>query len=637
MNSTPSILPAPPSPPSFRLSALFKLRAASQRWPFAARAAICMGVPVLVGWAAGDITAGMTATIGAFTALYGSDRPYLNRAVYLAVIALSLAVAVTLGVGAAEIPLLVVPTVVLIAVVATFLCNALRIGPPGAYMFALACAAGTAMPIGHLTLLQIGLLIFAGGSFAWLVHMVGAFVSPRGPERAAVMAAAQAVARFAEAIGTRGEDHARHATALALHESWTALVTHQPSRPRPAGALSHLRAINRELNLIFVSVMNAAADASPSLTAVAGQARALASRAMNAGDEAEHTDPSHIPLGHHGFVESLWESLRPGSPPLLIAARVGVAAAIAGVIGAGLGLERAYWTMAAAVLMLHQGFGWTRSLQRGVERMGGTMVGLILAGTILAIHPQGLWLVVTLMLIQFTIEMTVIRNYALAVVFITAAALTIAAGGHPVPDIGHLLWVRGVDTVIGCAIGLVVLALTTPRSVAARIPQEIISTLAALKATLRLAAKGEIATAVALQARRDLQHRTIVLLQTYDAGLDTAPWHGDAADRSWPAVVATQRLVYRVLAICWSLENAGASVAPEMSRTLFGPDGEQQIDSGLTVLSDAIHGGAKPAPLPQVPEFLSTEMRNLHNSLVYSESGSIIGSSHSQPGGPRRN
>ena len=82
-----------------------------------------MGVPVLVGWGAGDITAGLMAAIGAFTSLYGSDRPYLNRAAYLAVIAVSFALAVILGVWAAEIPLLVVPTVVLISMVATFVCT----------------------------------------------------------------------------------------------------------------------------------------------------------------------------------------------------------------------------------------------------------------------------------------------------------------------------------------------------------------------------------------------------------------------------------------------------------------------------------------------------------------------------------
>jgi uncharacterized membrane protein YccC len=162
---TPSTPPVP-ALPSFRVGALFKLRPTGRRWPVAARAALCMGVPVLVGWAADDVTAGLMATISAFTALYGSNRPYLNRAIYLAVIAASFALAVALGVWAAEVPLFVVPTIVLIAIVATFLCNALQVGPPGAYMFALACAAGTAMPAAHLTPWQIGLLILAGGSFA---------------------------------------------------------------------------------------------------------------------------------------------------------------------------------------------------------------------------------------------------------------------------------------------------------------------------------------------------------------------------------------------------------------------------------------------------------------------------------------
>ncbi|MCP8894876.1 FUSC family protein [Shinella daejeonensis] len=594
---------------------MFRLRPAGRRWPFATRAALCMGVPVLAGWAASDVTAGLMATIGAFTALYGSERPYLNRAVYLAVIAISFAVAVTLGVWAAELPLMIVPTVVLISMVATFLCNALRVGPPGAYMFALACAAGTAMPVGHLTLLQIGLLVFGGGVFAWLAHMAGAFVSPRGPERAAVAAAARAVARFVETADTPGADSARHNAALAMHESWTVLVTHQPARPRPDGTLSRLRAINRELNLIFVSIINAAAG--PSLSIVAERARSLAAQAMDASADMEHTDPGHVPLGHYGFLESLKGNLRPWSPPLLVAARVGIATFIAGVIGAVLDLERAYWTMAAAVLMLHQGLDWVRSLQRGVERMSGTMVGLILAGAILAIHPEGLWLVLTLMLIQFTIEMTVIRNYALAVVFITTAALTIAAGGHPVPDVGHMLWVRGTDTFIGCVIGLAVLVMTTPRTAAVRIPQELVNTLAAVRTVLDLTAGGDVTHGAARQARRDLQHRTIVLLQAYEAAVGATPWHRDAAERAWPAVVAAQRLAYRVLATCWSLENAQAGAAPEMARTLFGPDGRENAGHALAILSRAIHAGARPAPLSPVPEFLSTEMQNLHGSLVY--------------------
>ena len=236
---------------------MFRLRDAKRRWPFAMRAALCMGIPVVAGWALGDTSAGLMATTGAFTALYGSDRPYLNRAYYLALIALAFTIAVSLGVWAQATPWMVVPAIALMAMVATFLCNALRVSPPGAYMFTLACAAGTAIHAPHLTVGHTALLVSAGGAVAWIAHMIGAFFWPRGPERKAVAASAEAVARFIEAIGTPAQDAARHNAAQSMQESWTTLVSFQPPRPRPDGTLSRLRAIGRELNQLFAEAMSA--------------------------------------------------------------------------------------------------------------------------------------------------------------------------------------------------------------------------------------------------------------------------------------------------------------------------------------------------------------------------------------------
>lgn len=608
-------LPAPPAPPSFRLSNLFSLRPAARRWPFALRAGICMAAPVLAGWLAGNIPMGMMATIGGFTALYGSGRPYVNRVRHLAVVVLAFAVTVALGVGVAESPALVVPVVVAIAMVATFLCNALRVGPPGAYMFTLACAAGTALPVGDLDPLRIGLLVLAGGAFAWLAHMVGALFAFRAPERAAVRAAATAVARFAEAAGSTREDDARHAAALAMRDSWTSLVIHQPVQPRPDGVLSHLRAINRELNLVLVDIINAPTD-DDIRTALAARAHVLEAEAAGATRRRDRTDPGHVPLGHTGLIGTLRESMKPWSPAVMAAARVGVAAALAGLIGAAFELERAYWAMAAAVLILHQGLDWMRALQRGIERMLGTMVGLILAGAILMIDLQGLWLVLAIGLVSFTIEMTVIRNYALAVVFITSAALTIAAGGYPVGDVGHLLWVRGSDTVIGCVIALAVLAATSPRVVAVRIPQELVRTLDTLQNVLGLLARGDPRSGPARLAHRDLQQRTIALLQSYDAAIGSAtPLQRDLAERSWPAVVAAQRLAYRVLATCWSLAEMEEDEAGAAIRDLLGHDGEGRVSRALVLLQEAVRDGTRPVALPLLPEFLNTEMQSLHASI----------------------
>jgi hypothetical protein len=71
---------------------------------------------------------------------------------------MAFALATCLGLWAAPDIAPVVAVVALVAMAATWIGNALRIGPHGAYMFALACAAATSMPAGHLTPLTAGLL-----------------------------------------------------------------------------------------------------------------------------------------------------------------------------------------------------------------------------------------------------------------------------------------------------------------------------------------------------------------------------------------------------------------------------------------------------------------------------------------------
>jgi uncharacterized membrane protein YccC len=608
-------LPIPPPPPrsTITLGMILQFRDAKGRWRFAARAALCMGLPVIIGWAVGDTAAGLMATTGAFTAVYGSDRPYLNRAFFLALIALSFAISVSLGVFAAQTAWLVLPFITLMAAIATFLCNALRVGPPGAYLFTLACAAGTAIHAPHLTIVHTGLLVFSGGALAWIAHMAGALIAPRGPERMAVEKSANAIAAFTEAVGTPAQDASRHSAALAMQDSWTTLVSYQPSRPRPDGTLSRLRAIGRELNLLFAEALEAT---EPMPASLAERARELGREARNPTPGTERTDPDHVPLGHHGVLASYREALRPWSPALVVTARVGVAAVIAGAIGAMLGLERAYWCIAAAVLVLHQGLDWARALQRGVERMAGTLVGLLLAGAILFFHPEGLWLAATMMALQFTIEMLVVRNYGLAVIFITAAALTIASGGHPVADVPHMLWVRGVDTIIGCIVGLIVLGLSLPRQTSSRVRAELVRTLEAIEATLSPMATGKVTTPMARRARRDLQHSAIALLQAYDRSIGSPSATGHQAEQMWPAVVTAQRLAYRVLATCWAIEDGGAQAAPEAAQALFGADGEASLRRALLALRYAIASRSRPQFPDDLPPFLAVEMQQVRDSLV---------------------
>ncbi|MET0702795.1 MAG: FUSC family protein [Mycobacterium sp.] len=544
----------PPRPPTNPVRAVFTMGPAQRRWPFGVKAGFSTAAMVTAGWTAGNVAAGLIGSIGTFTSRYGNSRPYLNRGIQLAVVALSLALAISLGVWAAPVPWAGVLVVSLVAVAAVWLCNALAVGPPGGYLFVVACAAGIGISASQLGPLRVGLLVLAGGALAWLVQMVGALVDFRGPERSAVAGTGEAVAAYIEATGTPAAGAARHRAAASLHETWSVLVNFQPVTPPPASDLNRLRAANHALHVLFADAMTAAADGEPQAPDAAAQARRLGT--MDLPPETVATrDIDRIPLGRPPLTQLLRQAVTPGSQTRHVMLRVAIAVPLAGAVAASLGVGRAYWAMAAAVLVLHQGFDWTRTLQRGAERLLGTWIGLGLAAVIILIHPQGLWLALVLALLQFTVEMLVVRNYTLATIFITAAALTISTGSRQV-DVGPLLISRGVDTAIGCAVGILVYLAVVRRQETTRLTDAIADTLDAIAVTSANLARGDAASLPARTARRDLQRAATAVVDAYDAATGGSGTRRKAAEPMWPLVEATEHLAYRVIAACWAMDRA---------------------------------------------------------------------------------
>jgi hypothetical protein len=293
--------PPPSRPASFRLRHLVRLRST----PIAGRilAAVCVAAPAAFGWSVGDVPAGLVASIGAFAALYGADRPYGNRALVLAATAAGLACAIGLGAWSQPFGRLGIATVVLVATCATFFCNALRIGPPGAYMFALAGAIGTGLPTQHLDWWHAALLVLAGGGFSTVVRVAGVLTDTRRPERTAVASAGTAVARFLKSVGGPNEDAARHAAAVSLHDTWTTLVSRQLARSADHGTLTRLRSISRELHRLFVDGINAGGRFADR-EALAARAHDLAAEARSKAAASTREEPEHLPLGKHGVAEA---------------------------------------------------------------------------------------------------------------------------------------------------------------------------------------------------------------------------------------------------------------------------------------------------------------------------------------------
>ncbi|MCH9768935.1 MAG: FUSC family protein [Actinomycetia bacterium] len=589
------------------IAGILAMRPAPRRWPLALRVSISTAIPILIGWAAGDIGAGLIASLGAFTADYGTDRPYLSRGAQSAIVAVSLAAAVTVGAWAAGTTWLAVLAVSAVAVVAVWLCSALSVGPPGAYMFVLVCAAGIGFSASHLAPIQIGLLVLAGGAVAWVAQMSAALVSPRGPETAAVAAAGEAVAGYLELAGTSEAVAARRGAAAALSRAWVALVDQQPRRAG-RGVLRRLREANHALHVLFTDTMFAVGAGGQVPSGDAATARAIGALTADPAvvpDRDFNRPPLHPPPAR----ALLAQAVRPGAHTRQVMTRVAVAVPLAGAFSALLGFSHVYWAMAAAVLMLHQGTHRRATFQRAAERLIGTSVGLGLAAVILSAHPQGLWLVLVVSLLQFAIELTIVRNYALATVFITAIALTIATGTHRV-DVLALLVDRGVQTALGCGVGIAVYLCAATRQEARRFDQAVADTLDHTVTATAFLARGDATSLAARGARRELQESVFRLNDAEEAAGSGAPRERAVAARLAPVASAAEQLGYATVTACWAAERDPASV-------FRSADADSYLLL-LTGLAQSMRTGAAPRGidrLDELPAFAAPEVAALTEAL----------------------
>jgi hypothetical protein len=132
----------------------------------------------------------------------------------------------------------------------------------------------------------------------------------------------------------------------------------------------------------------------------------------------------------------------------------GLAGTLATLAGERLGFGHNYWAMVAAVVPL-VGHTTRHRISRGVQRIIGTALGLVLLAAILVLEPAPWLTVLVIAACQFGAEMFIARQYFLAQVFVTPLALISTLLVAPVPA-GTLLRDRFLETVIGAAVGVAV-------------------------------------------------------------------------------------------------------------------------------------------------------------------------------------
>jgi hypothetical protein len=134
-----------------------------------------------------------------------------------------------------------------------------------------------------------------------------------------------------------------------------------------------------------------------------------------------------------------------------------LAVACAGLVVACAGLDHGYWALIAAAAPFSVP-GPTKRLARGLLRIGGTCAGLAVAAAVLALGLPPWAVIVAIVVAQLGAELFVLRNYGIALLFITPLAMLLGTPGSSGVDTGALLAARLFTTAIGIAVGIVVLA-----------------------------------------------------------------------------------------------------------------------------------------------------------------------------------
>ncbi len=148
-----------------------------------------------------------------------------------------------------------------------------------------------------------------------------------------------------------------------------------------------------------------------------------------------------IPQGDPNIIAIMLESA-------VIAFFIGLSYLIALLIG----LENPYWVPISCTAIL-QGATFRLVWHRQIHRIVGTAIGLVVAALMFSL-PMNIWgLVLGIFVLQFFIDLLIVRNYGLAVIFITP--LTIILAGAAMDDMvsERLVYFRLVDITLGSIIG----------------------------------------------------------------------------------------------------------------------------------------------------------------------------------------
>jgi uncharacterized membrane protein YccC len=353
-------------------------------------------------------------------------------------------------------------------------------------------------------------------------------------------------------------------------------------------------------------------DAVLQMDALTGQLRAaidLTAYAAPAGLEAFQRREAHRPwrLRLAGTLVTLRANLSLRSAAFRHAIRLAVCVSLGDALARGFGLQRAYWLPMTIAIVLKPDF--TATFSRGMLRLAGTFVGLVVATAIAHVLPPGPLISVGLIaLTMFVVRWLGPANYGILVTGITALVVLLIGmtGVAPQPVVAA----RGWNTAVGGFIALLAY-LVWPTWERTQVKEALAQMLDAYRAYFRAIRESYMQPETSFAAQLDHTRLAARLARSnLEASVDRVfaePGTALETVRSLSSALASShRMVHAMMAL-----EAGLSAShPVPPRDAFRPFAN---DTELTMYYLAAGLRGSPDALHDLPN-----LREDHHALVHS-------------------
>jgi uncharacterized membrane protein YccC len=258
-----------------------------------------------------------------------------------------------------------------------------------------------------------------------------------------------------------------------------------------------------------------------------------------------------VEVAKSSLPTTLMKAIDKDSIVFINAVRYGLVLSIATAIAFSFTFTRPYWIpLSCASVMM--GSTIMSTFHRAIQRSTGTVVGILFASMILSLHQQGFMMVGINMALTLLTELFIVKNYAVAAIFITPNAILMAENSTKIYNISYFASARVTDILIGSAIGLIGTYIIGRSSASSRLPglaSKLIRSQERVLVRLAASSKGA-ASDPTMWIKEKMNINLKNFKMAYRTALGEVPNDVERLEIFWPAYTSLEHISYLLESVC---------------------------------------------------------------------------------------